>query len=162
MRGGKNKKAKRTSKLDIPETKKGRSQNTQKEPTRTRVPLSREAGRERQRLSGKAKRERAKSLSLRRHCGEPAIEGQTRCETCAECHRVSRRAYDGKRREAARQLCIREKHDTLGPLEKRPPPQLLVTISYQRATPEPTITRTVLPEVSPCDTLHPKDNSCLR
>ena len=108
-----------------------------------------------------AKQERAKSLSLRRHCGEPAIEGHTRCEPCAECHRVTRRAYNRKRREAAWQLFIREKHDTLGPVEKRPPPQLLVTISYQKATPD-LPPQTVLPEVSSYDTFHPNGNPCLR
>ena len=116
---------------------------------------------ERARLLAQARQRKAKELGLCRNCNTPAIEGQIRCESCAERHRVSRRAYDRKRREAARQLCIREKHDTPGPVEKGPPPQPLETISYQRATPD-LPPQTVLPEVSPYDTFHPNGNPCLR
>ena len=61
---------------------------------------------ERARLLAQARQRKAKELGLCRNCNKPAIEGQIRCESCAERHRVSRRAYDRKRREAARQLCI--------------------------------------------------------
>ena len=63
--------------------------STAKEAALKRVPLTPEERRERQRIQFKAKLEGAKSLGLCRHCGEPAIEGQTRCETCAEKHRGS-------------------------------------------------------------------------
>ena len=43
-------------------------------------------------------------LGLCRQCGEPAIEGQTRCEVCAETHRVSRRKHDAKRNAKAKQV----------------------------------------------------------
>ena len=37
------------------------------------------------------RRENLKVLGLCRHCQGPAIPGQTRCKTCAEKHRISRR-----------------------------------------------------------------------
>ena len=47
--------------------------------------------------------ERAKEQGLCRHCGEQAIPGQTRCESCAEKHRQQnrRRAAERKQRQAA-------------------------------------------------------------
>ena len=62
-----------------------------------RTLLTPEARRERKRTSHKEKLERAKSLGTCRHCGEPAILGQTRCEQCAERHRISRRTYNRRR-----------------------------------------------------------------
>ena len=48
------------------------------------------------------RRQQAKELGLCRSCNAKAIPGQTRCETCAEKHRASRRIYDAKRRETAK------------------------------------------------------------
>ena len=47
-------------------------------------------------------RQKAKELGLCRNCNKPAIPGQTRCTTCAEHHRQSRRLSDAKRRVAAK------------------------------------------------------------
>ena len=62
---------------------------------------------EQQRLHAKEKRLQAKEAGLCRHCSEPAIPGQTRCETCAENHRQYRRRSkarsDQKREQASRQ-----------------------------------------------------------
>ena len=55
-----------------------------------------------ERTSFKKKLEDAKSLGLCRHCREPAIEGQTRCQQCAERHRARRREDDSGRRAAAK------------------------------------------------------------
>ena len=75
---------------------------TPKEPVPKRIPLTPEERRERQRAAFRAafkeKLEKAKSLGLCRHCGEPAIDSQTRCDSCAEKHRISRREHDRKRR----------------------------------------------------------------
>ena len=46
------------------------------------------------------KRERAKELGPCRNCSKPAIPGQSRCETCAEHHRQSRRGRDAHRSAA--------------------------------------------------------------
>ena len=46
---------------------------------------------ERARLFAQEKRRKAKELGLCRDCPNPAIPGQTRCETCTEKHRTSRR-----------------------------------------------------------------------
>ena len=53
-----------------------------------------------QRLHEQKKRERAKELGPCRNCSKPAIPGQSRCETCAEHHRQSRRRSDANRRAA--------------------------------------------------------------
>ena len=46
-------------------------------------------------------RQKAKELGKCRNCTEhTAIPGQTRCPTCAEAHRQSRRLSDAKRRAA--------------------------------------------------------------
>ena len=58
---------------------------------------------ERQSVKFKERLEEAKALGLCRNCRKLAIEGQTRCEECAERHRVSRREHDRKRRAAAKQ-----------------------------------------------------------
>ena len=78
------------------ESKKLKTPKTRKVPALKRTPLTPDERKERQRIQFKAKLERAKSLGLCRHCGEPAIQDQTRCETCAEKHRVS---YKNKHRE---------------------------------------------------------------
>ena len=45
------------------------------------------------------KLQRAKDEGKCRHCSNPSIPGQTRCETCAEEHRVARRKSEKARRE---------------------------------------------------------------
>ena len=77
---------------------KSRKVTAPKEPREKRIPLTPEARKERQRKQFKERLEKAKSLGLCRHCGEPAIEGRTRCVPCAETHQVSRRRYDAERR----------------------------------------------------------------
>ena len=57
--------------------------------------------REYQRQLAQEQRQRAKELGLCRHCSKPAILGQSRCETCAENHRQSRRRSYAKRRGTA-------------------------------------------------------------
>ena len=56
-------------------------------------------------------RQRAKELGRCRNCSKPAILGQTRCPTCAEAHRQSRRHSDARRRAAARQAATKDKAD---------------------------------------------------
>ena len=86
-------------------TKSGRSkkQTAPKEPAHKRQPLTPEARKERRQTQHKEKLDKAKSLGLCRHCGEAAIGGQTRCDQCAEKHRISHRAYDRRRLAAAKQ-----------------------------------------------------------
>ena len=87
------------------DTKSGRpkKQTAPKEPAHKRQPLTPEGRKERRQTQHKEKLYRAKSLGLCRHCGEPAIGGQTRCDQCAEKHRISHRAYDRRRLAAAKQ-----------------------------------------------------------
>ena len=80
-----------------------RKRKPPKTPAPKKVPLTPEERTQKQKVQWKAKHGRAKSLGLCRHCGKPAILGQTRCDNCAQKHRVSRRAYDRKRRAAAEQ-----------------------------------------------------------
>ena len=58
---------------------------------------------ERQRTYDANKRRMAKEQGLCGRCGDPAIEGQTRCETCADEHRIQRRQNDTKRHAKARE-----------------------------------------------------------
>ena len=58
---------------------------------------------ERQRKYDANKRIMAKEQGLCRHCGDPAIEDQTRCETCAEEHRIQRRQNDANRHAKAKE-----------------------------------------------------------
>ena len=95
-------------------------------PAAKRTPLTPEARREKQRTQHKEKQERLKSLGLCRHCPKPAIEGQTRCETCAEVHRVSRRKNDARRwtkakqsKDLARATALEEKIAAGGPTKCR-------------------------------------------
>ena len=55
--------------------------------------------REQNRLNAQEKRRRAKEQGLCRHCPNPAIPNQTRCPSCAEKHRVSRRKWQARRKE---------------------------------------------------------------
>ena len=66
------------------------------------LPLTPEARKERERARFKRQLEEFKALGLCRHCREPAIEGQTRCQRCAEQHRVRRREDDRRHRAAAK------------------------------------------------------------
>ena len=86
------------AKQEIP--KKGAAPKERKE---KRIPLTPEARKERQRTNHKEKLAKAKASGLCRHCGKPAIEGQTRCDRCAEKHRVSHKVYDIKRRAKAKE-----------------------------------------------------------
>ena len=51
------------------------------------------------RKAEKERRQRSKQLGSCRHCGNEAIPGQTRCETCAERYRQAQRRNDASRRE---------------------------------------------------------------
>ena len=48
---------------------------------------------ERRRRNAQARRDEAKRLGLCVDCGAAPISGETRCPTCADTHRVSRRQY---------------------------------------------------------------------
>ena len=54
--------------------------------------------------SGEEQRQKAKLLGKCQNCSKPAIPGQTRCFSCAEQHRQSRRGSDAKRRAAAKAM----------------------------------------------------------
>ena len=58
--------------------------------------------REYKRIRAREERQRAKELGRCRSCPNPAIPDQTRCTTCAEAHRQSRRRSDARRRAAAK------------------------------------------------------------
>ena len=97
-----------------------------KNPKKKRIPLTPEARREIQRTNHKEKLANAKASGLCRDCGEPAIEEQTRCEKCAEKHRVSRRKNDAERRAKAneanqlkRAMALAEKIEAGGPTKCR-------------------------------------------
>ena len=53
---------------------------------------------EQARLLAQSRQRKAKELGKCRNCIQPAILGQTRCETCAENHSQSRRRSDANRR----------------------------------------------------------------
>ena len=48
-------------------------------------------------------RQRARLLGKCQNCSKPAIPGQSRCLTCAEANRQSRRRSDAKRRDSSEQ-----------------------------------------------------------
>ena len=64
---------------------------------------------EQRRLNAQARRQIAKATGKCKSCPEPAIPGQTRCLTCAEAHRQSRRRSDARRRAAAKQATTTDK-----------------------------------------------------
>ena len=66
------------------------------------------------------RRQQAQELGLCRSCNAKAIPGQTRCETCAEKHRASRRIYDAKRRETAKQAADSDCKDSSPQLTEAP------------------------------------------
>ena len=82
--------------------KPSRKPKAPKDPKPKRVPLTPEAKKERKRTAFKRWLEGIKALGLCRDCHEPAIGGQTRCQRCAEQHRVRRREDDRRRRTAAK------------------------------------------------------------
>ena len=91
-----------------------------KNPKKKRIPLTPEARREIQRTNHKEKL----ASGLCRDCREPAIEGQTRCEKCAEKDRVSRRKNDAERRAKANDAnqlkrALAEKIEAGGPTKCR-------------------------------------------
>ena len=57
-----------------------------------------------QRLYAQKRPQRARELGKCRNCSKPAIPGQSRCETCAEAHRQSRRRSDAKRKAMAKAM----------------------------------------------------------
>ena len=59
--------------------------------------------REYNRRYAQEQRQKAKELGKCRDCSSSAILGQTRCESCAENHRQSRRRSDARRRAAAKE-----------------------------------------------------------
>ena len=65
---------------------------------------------ERIRLNSKARYWKAKELGLcKEHCGEPATPGKTRCETCAEKHRVTQKLKYANRQAQTKQTRPEEK-----------------------------------------------------
>ena len=98
-RAGKKKKPKPASRAD--NTKKPAPP---KDPIPKRIPLTPEAKKERQQAQRRKRYNDAKALGVCRHCSKPAIKGQTRCQQCAERHRVSRRTYDIKRHAEAKEV----------------------------------------------------------
>ena len=59
-----------------------------------------------------AKRQEAKRLGLCVGCGAPPIPDETRCETCAENHRVNRRQSQKNAKQKAAQREIQESDQT--------------------------------------------------
>ena len=60
------------------------------------------------RRSTQDRRDKAKSLGLCVACGAPPIPDQTRCETCAEQHRVGRQLWYAERKAKERASQQRE------------------------------------------------------
>ena len=65
---------------------------------------------ERRRRNAQARRDEAKHLGLCVDCGAPPVPEQTRCETCAANHRVSRRQYQKR----AKNQAVQEKIEASG------------------------------------------------
>ena len=79
-----------------------RKRPTQKK-TSTKAPklhLTEEQKRERKRVLANENSQRRKELGLCKSCPNIAIEGQTRCQDCAEKHRAWSRQYSENRRRA--------------------------------------------------------------
>ena len=116
QRAGKEKKS--GSRTNDAKQERPRKGTTPKERKEKRIPLTPEARKERQRTNHKEKLAKAKASGLCRHCGEPAIEGQTRCDRCAERHRLSGRVYGIKSRAKAKEA--REMAQAMAPAENIP------------------------------------------
>ena len=86
---------------EISTTKTGDTRQDRREYERLR--RQRPERQEANRKAEQKRRQKAKDLGLCQRCGQPAIPGQTRCETCAEAHRQSRRQSDANRRTVAKE-----------------------------------------------------------
>ena len=116
QRAGKEKKSgSRTNDAKQERRRKGTAPKERKE---KRIPLTPEARKERRRTNHKEKLAKAKASGLCRHCDEPAIEGQTRCDRCSEGHRLSGRVYGIKSRAKAKEA--REMAQAMAPAENIP------------------------------------------
>ena len=116
QRAGKEKKSgPRTNGAKQERRRKGTAPKERKE---KRIPLTPEARKERRRTNHKEKLAKAKASGLCRHCDEPAIEGQTRCDRCSEGHRLSGRVYGIKSRAKAKEA--REMVQAMAPAENIP------------------------------------------
>ena len=127
---------------------RSRKPKAPKDPKQKRVPLTPEAKNERRRTSFKKRLEEAKALGLCRDCREPAIEGQTRCQQCAERHRVRRREDHRRRRAATNKLS--EDKPTQGPVAPASPggttPQPDQQAEYRKAKPVSQASTPTLPQ----------------
>ena len=81
-----------------PRAKQTPEQRQEYERARNQTPERREYNRR----YAQEQRQQAKQLGKCRDCGKPAIPNQTRCPTCTEAHRQSRRRSDAKRSAAAK------------------------------------------------------------
>ena len=82
-----------------PRAKQTPEQRQEYERARNQTPERREYNRR----YAQEQRQQAKHLGKCRDCGKPAIPNQTRCPTCTEAHRQSRRRSDAKRSAAAKE-----------------------------------------------------------
>ena len=82
-------------KVSLPKVERTPEEQGGRDVHRESLPERKEASRR----AAKDRRERAKKLGLCRDCRKQAIPNQTRCEACAENHRVRRRQDDATRRE---------------------------------------------------------------
>ena len=107
-----------------------RPSNHQNTPKQKRTPLTPEERKERQSTRSKEKRAEDKANDVCRHCDNPPTRSQTRCDLCAEKHRVERRISDAKRyakakaeRELARSIALQAKILAGGPTKCRECPK---------------------------------------
>ena len=103
-RGAKNKKQKSGKRAE-----RSKKPKAPKDPKPKRTPLAPRPGRKDSEPVSRRNSRTPNPLGLCRHCPEPAIEGQTRCQQCAERHRARRREDDSRRR--ARSQAVRGKAD---------------------------------------------------
>ena len=105
-----------------PKTKQPAKPKPVEKQTQRKIPVDPETIRERERIRAKTpkrkesgriyankRRSEDKALGKCRDCSLPAIPNQTRCENCAEKHRVSRRTSDARRRTAAKRAATTDK-----------------------------------------------------
>ena len=89
-------------------TKQTPEQRKAYEKARSQTPERKELHRKK----AQQRRQRTKALGLCRDCMKPAIPDQTKCEACAEKHRIRRRKDDAERRarrKAERELTSKSK-----------------------------------------------------
>ena len=82
----------------MPKVKQTPQERREYERARSQTPERKEYRRQLRRKNTQIAKETGKC----RNCSKLAIPGQTNCEGCAERHRISRRAYDVKRRTQAK------------------------------------------------------------